>query len=323
MASTDGRIYRIEPGTRTFVAGHRGLVGAALTRALRARGCTALIERDRSALDLRDAAAVHAFFAETRPELVFVAAAKVGGIVANAREPVAFLAENLHVQLNLLEAAHAHDVARVVFFGSSCIYPRLSEQPIREDALLGGPLEPTNQWYAVAKIAGLKLVEAHRAQFGRKWISLMPTNLYGPGDNFDATGSHVIPGLLRRFHEAKQAGADEVVVWGSGTPRREFMFVDDLARASLALTERYDGDGIVNVGTGVDVSIAELASVVAEVVGFRGRIVFDPSKPDGTPRKLLDVGLLRELDPTPPIALAEGLRKTYAWFTSSGERVRT
>jgi GDP-L-fucose synthase len=297
-----------------FVAGERGLVGSALVRALESRGFTHLLSMPRAALDLREQLAVDRFFAERRPEYVFMAAAKVGGIAANDRYPADFIRDNLLIQNNLIDAAHRHGVRKFCFLGSSCIYPRLAPQPLREDSLLTGPLEPTNEWYAVAKIAGIKMCQAYARQYEFRAISAMPTNLYGPGDNFDLQSSHVLPALIRKFHEAKAAGSAAVTVWGSGSPRREFLHVDDLADALCLLMESYDSPEIINVGCGADVTIAELATLVRDVVGFNGEIVFDRSKPDGTPRKLLDVTKMTELGWKPRIGLRDGIHSTYQWF---------
>ena len=304
----------MEKDSKIYVAGHRGLVGSAILRRLQAAGFTRLLTRTRSQLDLRDQAAVDAFFAAERPDYVFLAAAKVGGILANATYPAAFIYDNLEIQNHVIHAAHRYGTQKLLFLGSSCIYPRLAPQPLKEEYLLTGPLEETNQWYAIAKIAGIKMVQAYRRQYGFRGISLMPTNLYGPGDNFDLQTSHVLPALLRKFHEAKVNAAPRVVVWGTGAPRREFLHVDDLADAALFLMEHYDGEGIINVGVGEDLTIRELAELIKEVVGYRGEIVFDTSKPDGTPRKLLDVSRLHQLGWRAKIPLREGLAQTYAWY---------
>lgn len=298
---------------RVFVAGHRGLVGSAVARRLTADGHEVIV-RTRAELDLRDAARTAEFLAATRPDAVVLAAAKVGGILANSREPVRFLEENLRIQLSVIAGAHAAGVERLLFLGSSCIYPKLAPQPIPEDALLTGPLEPTNEAYALAKIAGIVQVQSYRRQYGAAYISAMPTNLYGPGDNFDLETSHVLPALIRRFHEARETGREEIVLWGSGTPRREFLHVDDLAAACALLLRTYDGDEPVNIGCGEDLTIRELAETVAEVTGFRGRLAWDTTKPDGTPRKLLDVSRLTGLGWKPSIALRDGIASTYAWW---------
>jgi len=297
-----------------YVAGHRGLVGSAIWRHLEREGFEDLVGRSSSELDLRDRPAVFAFFAEHKPRYVALAAAKVGGIMANNTYPVDFLSENLQVQLNVMDAALEHGVERLLFLGSSCIYPRLAPQPIHEDSLLTGHLEPTNDAYAIAKIAGILQVQAVRRQYGLPWISAMPTNLYGPGDNFSPQGSHLLPALIRRYDEAVRDGLDEVTNWGTGTPRRELLHVDDMAEACLHLMEHYDGAQQVNVGTGRDTTIAELAAVVAEVVGFEGKTHWDTSKPDGTPQKLLDVSKLAEAGWTARIGLTEGIRSTVDWF---------
>lgn len=303
----------LPPPARVFVAGHRGLVGSAVARRLSDRGYTVLT-RTRAELDLRDGAATAAYLRDTRPDAVVLAAARVGGIMANSTYPVPFLEDNLRIQLGVVSGAHAAGVRRLLFLGSSCIYPRHADQPITEDALLTGPLEPTNQAYAIAKIAGIVQIQSYRRQFGASFVSAMPTNLYGPGDNFDPETSHVLPALVRRFHEARQKGLDEVVLWGTGTPRREFLHVDDLAAACEVLLRRYDGDEPVNVGCGEDLTIRELAELVASVVGYEGRIAFDSTRPDGTPRKLLDTTRIRSLGWSPSIALAEGVAATYrAW----------
>jgi len=306
----------VKPDSRVFVAGHRGLVGSAICRALDSRGFDNLLTRTRAELDLRDAAAVDAFFRVEKPEYVILAAARVGGILANDTYPVDFLRDNLEIQTHVIDAAWRHGVSKLAFLGSSCIYPRLAPQPIREDSLLTGPLESTNEWYAIAKISGIKLCQAYHRQYGFNAISLMPTNLYGPGDNFDLQSSHVLPALLRKFHEAKTSGAKSVTVWGSGTPRREFLYVDDMADAVCFLMEHYDSPEIVNVGVGEDISIGELAQLIGSIVGYTGEIVFDSSKPDGTPRKLLDVSRLTEAGWQAETSLEEGIRKTYGWYLS-------
>ena len=298
---------------RVWVAGHRGLVGSALLRRLKREDCI-LLTADRTLVDLTRQGQVEDWMAQARPQAIFLAAAKVGGIVANESDPVAFLYDNLAIASNVIHAAAASGVEKLLFLGSSCIYPKLAQQPITEEALLTGPLEPTNQWYAIAKIAGLKLCQAYRRQQGCDFISAMPTNLYGPGDNFDLTTSHVIPALMRKAHEAKTSGAAEMIVWGSGKPMREFLHVDDAADALMHLIAHYSGDSHVNVGSGIDISILELAHLIARVVGFRGRVVMDISKPDGTPRKLLNIDRLTSLGWRPKIELRDGLAETYQWF---------
>ncbi len=316
---------------RVYVAGHRGMVGSAIVRRLEALGYTQIITRTRDELDLLDAAAVRRFFAEEKPEAVYLAAARVGGIIANNTEPADFIWDNLVIETNLIRAAHDHGVQKLLFLGSSCIYPKLAEQPMREDSLLTGQLEPTNEPYAVAKIAGIKLCESFNRQFGRDYRSVMPTNLYGPGDNYHPEHSHVVPAMLRRFHEAVQNGAESVTIWGTGTPRREFLHVDDMAAASVHVME-LDPEvywstvspmlSHVNIGTGSDVTIAELAHLVAEVTGFAGRIEFDTTKPDGTPRKLLDVSRVNALGWSAEVALADGLKDAYRWFVENRSAVR-
>jgi len=312
----------MDKAARIFVAGHRGLVGSAITRRLQQAGFGNLLLPSRAELDMRDAAAVQAFFERERPEYVFLAAAKVGGIHANTTYPADFLRENLQVQIAGIDSAWRTGVKKLLFLGSSCIYPKLAPQPMPEDCLLTSPLEPTNEWYAIAKIAGLKMCQAYRRQYGFNAISLMPTNLYGPGDNFDLANSHVLPALIRKFHEAKASGAGQVVLWGSGTPRREFMHVDDLADACLFLMQGYEDERIINVGVGEDVSIAELAALVGAVVGFAGEIVLDSSKPDGTPRKLLDVSRLHALGWRARIELEAGIRETYQWYLTHADEAR-
>ena len=301
---------------RIFVAGHRGMVGSALVRRLTDENPAALLTATRDELDLRDRTGVREWLTRERPDVVFVAAAKVGGILANDRHPVTFLMDNLELELALIRGAFEAGVERLVFLGSSCIYPKLAEQPMREAALLTGPLEPTNEWYAIAKIAGIKMCQALRAEHGARYISVMPTNLYGPGDNFDLTSSHVIPALMRKAHEAKASGSDHMSVWGSGTPRREFMHVDDCAAAIIHAAKFYDEAEHINIGTGTDVTIREVAELVKSTVGFRGELRFDPSKPDGTPRKLMDASRLTALGWRPSISLAEGLATTYEWYAA-------
>lgn len=303
----------LEPGARVFVAGHRGLAGSAIARALAEAGHEVLT-RTRDELDLRDAERTRAFLRDARPDAVVLAAATVGGIMANQRFPVPFLEDNLRIQLSVLAGAHAADVNRLLFLGSSCIYPKLAPQPIPEEALLTGPLEPTNEPYALAKIAGISQVRSYRRQFGRAYIAAMPTNLYGPGDNFDPETSHVLPALIRRFHDAKAAGREEVTLWGSGTPRREFLHSADLAAACVLMLRAYDDEIALNVGCGEDLTIAELAATIAEAVGYTGRVAWDPAKPDGTPRKQLDITRLRKLGFEPSVPLARGIRETYAWW---------
>ncbi len=305
-----------------FVAGHRGLVGSAIWRTLEREGFQNLVGRTRAELDLCDRDAVLAFFAETKPRYVVLAAAKVGGILANDTYPADFLSQNLQIQVNVMDAAVEYRTERLLFLGSSCIYPRMAPQPIKEEYLLTGQLESTNDAYAIAKIAGILQVQAVRRQHGLPWISAMPTNLYGPGDNFSPTGSHVLPGLIRRYEEARHTGAPSVTNWGSGAPRREFLHVDDMARACLHLMENYDGPEQVNVGTGEDVTIRELAEMVATAVGFEGETEWDATKPDGTPRKLLDVSTLRSSGWEPQIALPEGIRETVDWYRANAASVR-
>jgi GDP-L-fucose synthase len=299
---------------RIFVAGHKGLVGSAIVRELRRHGDTALVLADRHRLDLTDQGAVDAFMASERPTHVYLAAAKVGGIHANNSYPAEFIRDNLAIQTNVIHSAWKNGVDKLLFLGSSCIYPRLAPQPMREEHLLTGSLEPTNEWYAIAKIAGIKMCQAYRRQYGFNAISLMPTNLYGPGDNFSIENSHVLPALIRRFHEAKLAATPEVLIWGTGTPRREFLHVDDLASAAVHLMEHYEGEEFVNVGTGEDVTIADLASTIRDVVGYKGHLGFDSTKPDGTPRKLLDVSRLHGLGWQHRIGLKDGIESTYRWF---------
>ena len=324
------------PESRIFVAGHRGLVGSAILRRLVASGYRQQIMRTRAELDLENQAGVEAFFATERPEYVFLAAGTVGGIHANDRHPAQFIANvlrafgataqfiysNLMVEANVVHAAWKHGAKKLCFLGSSCIYPKLATQPMKEDALLTGALEPTNEYYAVAKIAGIKLCQAYRQQYGFDAISVMPANLYGPGDNFHLENSHVLPAMLRRFHDARLRGDPEVAIWGTGTPRREFLHVDDLAAAVVLLMQNYSAPGIVNIGCGQDITIRELAAIVAAAVGYTGSIVGDSSRPDGTPRKLLDSAGLRALGWRPRIALAEGIRETYRWFIANQTSLR-
>lgn len=305
---------------KIYVAGHRGMVGSAVIRRLRADGYERLLTPTRAELDLTDRPAVRAFFERERPAVVIDAAARVGGIQANHQFPVEFLRDNLDIQNNLISAAADFGVEKLLFLGSSCIYPKYAEQPIREDSLLTGALEPTNEPYALAKICGIRLCQAYARQYGKNFISAMPTNLYGPHDNFDLQTSHVLPALLRKIHEAKLAGAGTVLVWGSGTPRREFLHVDDLADGCLFLLENYSSPEIVNLGCGEDVTIRELAELMARVVGFEGELVFDPGKPDGTPRKLLEMSKMFGLGWRPRISLEEGIARTYRWYLENGAR---
>ncbi|WP_196791197.1 GDP-L-fucose synthase family protein [Motilibacter aurantiacus] len=307
---------------RIYVAGHRGLVGSAIYRHLVAEGFSDVVSRSSKELDLRDRGAVDAFFDDQRPDYVVLAAAKVGGIVANNTYPADFLSDNVRIQVNVLDAAARVGVRKLLFLGSSCIYPKFAEQPIREDSLLTGLLEPTNDAYAIAKIAGVLQVQALRRQHSLPYVSAMPTNLYGPGDNFDLQNSHVLPALIRKVHEAKQRGDKEYVVWGTGTPRREFLHTDDLSRAVLTLLERYDEPAPINIGVGEDVTIRELAETVADVVGFDGEIVFDTTKPDGTPRKLLDVSRINALGWKAEIGLRDGIASTYRWFLDNVDSAR-
>lgn len=300
--------------SRIFVAGHRGLVGSAICRSLKGSGFGNLITRTRDELDLRDQAAVSAFLNTERPEYVFLSAARVGGIYANSKYPADFIYDNLAVQTSVLKAAYECGVRKLLFLGSSCIYPRDAPQPIKEECLLTGPLEPTNEWYAIAKIAGIKLAQALRRQHGFNAISVMPTNLYGRGDNFDPETSHVVPALIRKFHDAAVGGAPEVTVWGTGSPMREFLHVDDLAEAAIFLMSNYNDGEIINVGTGVDITIRQLAEVIGKVSSFRGRILFDSSKPDGTPRKVLDVSKISALGWRARISFEAGIRDTYLWY---------
>jgi GDP-L-fucose synthase len=304
----------VDKSDKIFIAGHRGLVGSALVRTLEQGGFTNLLTRDRADLDLRNTEAVDRFFAAEKPALAVMAAAKVGGIKANNDLPVEFLIDNLEVQNNVIQAAHENGVRKLLFLGSSCIYPRQAPQPIPESALLSGPLEPTNEAYAIAKIAGIKLCQAYAREYGANFLSAMPTNLYGPNDNFDLLSSHVLPALMRKAHTAKQEGQRQLVVWGSGNPRREFLHVDDLAAACVFLLEKYNSPEIINVGCGEDVSIRELAELVCDIVGFQGELAWDTTKPDGTPRKLLDVSKIHALGWRHQIGLREGIARTYEWF---------
>ncbi len=311
----------LDPSAPLLVCGHRGMVGSAVWRELESRGFDNLHGRPSAELDLRDRAATFDYLAEVQPRYLVMAAAHVGGILANATYPAEFLSDNLRIQVNVLDAAREHGVERLLFLGSSCIYPKFAPQPIREDALLTGPLEPTNDAYAIAKIAGVLQVQAIRREYGLRFISAMPTNLYGPHDNYDPQTSHVLPALLRRFDEAARAGADEVTIWGTGTPRREFLYVDDLAKACVHLLEHYDDDAPINVGTGTDISIRELAEIVARTVGFTGAITTDASKPDGTPRKVLDVSRIHELGWKAETSLVDGIGRAYEWYLAhSGDR---
>ena len=303
----------MEIDARIYIAGHRGMVGSAFVRLLQAKGYRNLLYRTSKELDLRDSRQVEQFFAEANPEYVIIAAAKVGGIFANSSFPAEFLHDNLAIQTNLIHQAHLHRVKKLLLLGSSCIYPRDCPQPIREEYLLSGPLEPTNEWYAIAKIVGLKMCQAYRQQYGCDFIAAMPTNLYGSNDNFDLSTAHVLPALIRRFHEAKD-GSEAPTIWGTGSPYREFLHVDDCAEACLVLMERHSGNDPVNVGAGIDLPIAELAALVAEVVGYTGEIRWDRTKPDGTPRKLLDCRRMTALGWAPRISLREGIGSTYRWY---------
>jgi GDP-L-fucose synthase len=309
----------MRPPDRVFVAGHRGLVGSAIVRRLEAEGFGDLLLRSRTELDLTDARAVDRFFAETRPQYVFLSAAKVGGIVANNTYPADFIRDSLAIELNVIDAAHRHGAEKLLFLGSSCVYPKHAPQPMKEEHLLTGVLEPTNESYAIAKIAGIKMCEAYRRQYGARFISVMPTNLYGPNDNFDLETSHVLPALVRRFHEAKESGAASVTLWGTGSPRREFLHVDDLADACVHLMRTYDEAEFVNIGWGRDITIRELAELVARVVGYDGALEWDTTRPDGTPRKLLDTSRLTGLGWTPRVELEDGIRQTYDWFVTQTE----
>jgi GDP-L-fucose synthase len=299
---------------KIYVAGHRGLVGSAIVRQIEKKGKHEWIGKTREELDLLDRAAVFSFLKQEKPDAVIIAAAKVGGIHANNTFPVEFLTQNLQIETNLLDGSHEAGVEKLLFLGSSCVYPKFAEQPIKEEYLLTGELEKTNEAYALAKISGLKLVQAYRSQYGHKWISAMPTNMYGPGDNFDLENSHVLPAMIRKFHDAKESKASHVTLWGSGSPKREFLHSDDLGAACVFLLEKFDDDVAINVGMGEDVSIKELAEIIKEVVGFTGEIEWDSSKPDGTPRKLLDVSKITKLGWKPQISLVEGIKSTYLWY---------
>jgi GDP-L-fucose synthase len=302
---------------KIYVAGHRGLVGSAIVREIESGAKHTWVGKTHAELDLLDRKSVFEYVNAEKPDAVVIAAAKVGGIKANSTYPVQYLSENMQIETNLIDASAAADIAKVLFLGSSCVYPKLSPQPIKEEYLLTGELEKTNEAYAIAKIAGLKLIQAYRAQYDRTWISAMPTNMYGPGDNFDLENAHVLPALIRRFHEAKVAAAASVTLWGSGTPKREFLHAYDLASASIYLLENYQGDIALNVGTGTDVSIKELAELIRAIVGYEGEIAWDGTKPDGTPRKLLDVSRINALGWAPKISLEDGIRSTYEWYVSS------
>jgi GDP-L-fucose synthase len=312
-----GNAVRLNKSDKIFVAGHRGMVGSAIVRRLKAEGFSNLVTRDRSQLDLADESAVAKFFTEERPSIVIVAAAKVGGIKANNDFPVEFLLENLQIQNNVVRSAYEIGVRKLLFVGSACIYPKFAPQPIPETSLLDGPLEPTNEAYAIAKIAGIKLCQAYSREYGANFISAMPTNLYGPDDNFDLETSHVLPALVRKAHEAKVRKDQKLIVWGTGEPRREFLHVDDLASACALILEKYDSPEIINVGCGEDISIRELAELICDVVGFDGELAWDTTKPDGTPRRLLDVTKLRALGWKPAIALRDGIARTYEWFRAN------
>jgi GDP-L-fucose synthase len=302
-------------GKRVWVAGHKGMVGGAIARRLETENCE-ILTAERATLDLLDQANVRSWVADERPDIIIVAAARVGGILANDSLPAEFIYQNIMIQTNIIDAAHRSDVPNLLFLGSSCVYPKFAAQPIKEDSLLTGPLEPTNEWYAIAKIAGIKMAQAYRKQYGRDYISAMPTNLYGPGDNFDLQSSHVVPALLRKAHEAKRIGARSITIWGTGRPLREFLHVDDCADGCVHLLKNYSGDLHVNVGSGEDLSIRDLAELVCEVVGFEGEIEHDTAKPDGTPRKLMSADKIRELGWAPKIGLRAGLASTYDWFLS-------
>jgi GDP-L-fucose synthase len=308
---------------KIYVAGHKGLVGSAIVRAIESDGKHTWIGQTRSELDLLDRKAIFDYLAREKPDAVVIAAAKVGGIHANNSYPVEFLSENLQIETNLMDASHAAAIPRLLFLGSSCVYPKLSPQPIKEEYLLTGELEATNEAYALAKISGLKLIQAYRKQYGHKWISAMPTNMYGPGDNFDLENSHVLPALIRRFHDAKTSGSSSVSLWGTGSPQREFLHSDDLGRACLFLLENYDDDVAINVGFGQDISIKELAELIRTTVGYQGDVAWDSRKPDGTPRKLLDVSRITNLGWKPEISLEDGIRSTYSWYLDNAATTST
>ena len=312
----------ISLGTKIYVAGHRGLVGSAIIRNLESKGYKNIVARTRQELDLMQTEAVNQFYNQEKPEVVIDAAAKVGGIHANSIYPAEFIYDNLTIQNNLIHGAYQADVKKFVFLGSSCIYPKMAAQPLKEEYLLTGALEPTNEWYAIAKIAGIKMCQAYRKQYGFDAISIMPTNLYGPGDNFDLQNSHVLPALIRKFHEAKINNGSNVTVWGTGSPKREFLFVDDMADASVFLMENYSDEQIVNVGTGIDVTIKELAELIKKAVGFNGELVFDTTKPDGTPRKLMDVSFLNNQGWKAETTIVMGIQQAYAWFLSNQDQLR-
>ena len=307
---------------KIYVAGHTGLVGSAIFRLLKKRGFENIIVKRHSELDLTSQSMVMDFFEKEKPDYVFLAAAKVGGIKANYTYPANFIRDNLYIQSNVIDAAHKHHTKKLLFLGSSCIYPKFAPQPMKEEYLLTGELEPTNEYYAIAKIAGIKLCQAYSKQYGFNSICLMPTNLYGPGDNFDLENSHVLPALIRKFHEAKKNKVYEVVLWGTGSPRREFLYVDDLANASLHLMENYNEQEIINIGTGEEISIKELAEMIGEVTGFQGKILFDSSKPDGNPRKLLDISKIKKFGWSPDVSLSEGIKYTYEWFLNHMNHLR-
>lgn len=313
---------KITEESKIYIAGHRGMVGSAIKRKLEEEGFTNLVYKTSSELNLIDQKAVHAFIKKEKPEVVIIAAARVGGILANDRYPYPFLYDNLQIQNNLIDASHQNDVGKVIFLGSSCIYPKMAPQPLKEEYLLTGPLEPTNQWYAIAKIAGVKMVEALRKQYNRNYVSLMPTNLYGPRDNFDLETSHVLPAMIRKFHDAKEAGHKPVTLWGSGKPMREFLYVEDVADAVLFTMENDLDDTLYNVGTGKDITIKELAETIQKITGHKGKIEWDSSKPDGTPRKLMDVSKMKQEGWTYDTELEEGIKRTYEWFLENQGRVR-